>query len=422
MIEGLGVDLKHIYVHGCICVVSYMNAEALLRAVQYYDTPALLRFDPSLFRGKEIILTDEGNGARLPLLAMGIQEACTTRFGRRHIPDDGEKFLEILVKHCHLDVNKPFEIHRRPSLPSVISNEAYNTHKYPKRHVAVMQATDVSCLIWTNPLSWAFYLFLEKNKRFVINYRDSIVSLLRLGAHVNSPFFFQITRGRMNPAEDMEWNARNGQSFLHLALESGDCNLVSSLLDARAKFNLAHDRGSLAKCIANVKIRDRDPEIVMLVIFKQLVKYFQNGHFDAADLQVLRSSDPTNGNTALHYLALYEEFQDCRAYIDFLLDILASPFARNHEGLTPLDVSENTSKGETPKKQAFREVLGDAMRRWGDLVMRTMAIHEALEARGIPEETQEDIYGRVSGALRIAGSMSRAVLIKGGIMAARNSV
>ena len=393
-----------------------MNTEirsALLHTVKYLDVEALLRFPPSLFQGEEIVFTYESNGARLPLLAMGIQEVCTLRLGRSLLLDNWDDFLKVLVTHCNLDVNKPFQIHRDPS---AISKHLFDTHRYPDTPLHMMQTMERGYVIHTNPLSWMFYLYIEKKKRLVTNYSNCIKSLIHLGANLNSPFFFQTTDGCMNPVVgDGGRQARNGHSFLHFTLESGDYNLLRYLLHAKAKFNLAHDRGSLAKSLATVE-NGRAGDIEMYCIFRELEKNFKNGNLDAAELQVLRSADPTNGNTPFHYLALYEKFQDERLYIDFLLDILASPFAKNHAGFTPLQVLESTGTVETVQKAAFRKGLVDAMQRWGNLVMRTMVTQESLEARGLPKETQENIYHMVSGA---PGSMSTAASVKEKILASR---
>jgi len=98
-----------------------MNTEirsALLHTVKYLDVEALLRFPPSLFQGEEIVFTDESNGARLPLLAMGIQEVCTLRLRSSLDLDNWDDFLKVLVTHCNLDVNKPFQIHIGTHQPS----------------------------------------------------------------------------------------------------------------------------------------------------------------------------------------------------------------------------------------------------------------------------------------------------------------
>ena len=393
-----------------------MNEElrsALLRAVQYRDVEALLRFPPGLFQGEEILLTDESNGAQLPLLAMAMQEVCTIREGRQ---DNWDDFLNAIVRHCNLDMNKPFEIFGRPTHPSVI--KYYDRARYPEQHVYVMQPMDVSCRIHTNPLSWAFYLYIKAGKGWNMTYLNSIISLIYLGANVNTPFLFQITNGRLDPKGDRELNDMNGHSFLHFALERGNEILVKRFLGAKAKFNSAHDRGSLAKSLASAKAGFMG-NIDTYYIFDKLLKNYKNGYLDAADLQVLRSADPTNGNTAFHYLALYEKFQEYGFYIDFLLDIFASPFARNYDGLTPLEVLDSTETRETRVKQYFREKLVDAMQRWDDLVMRTMLTHEALQARGLALETQEEIARSVSGTFPIDERMSRAASIKGRILAAR---
>jgi len=400
-----------------------MNAEdraLLLRAVQYHDVQAFSRFDSSFFE-EDILLTDESSGAQLPLLAMGIREACTRRAGRMEIPYEWDDFLTFLVTHCHLDVNKPFEIRGRPS---DISSKFPYTHKFQQEHSSVTHPIiDPSCLIHTNAFSWAFYTSLQKRKYIRGDYLSCIITLIYLGANVNDPFLLQISHGHMDPEGDLKWNALNGHSFLHLALESGSDSLLDHLLEKKAKFNLAHDRGSLAKAIANVK--DIPPEWFDLnydiyYIFRHLKTYFESGHLDAADRQVLRSADPTNGNTPFHYLALLEDLRRSQFYVDFLLEIFVNPWARNHAGLTALQVLESTiMTSETPNKQALRKHIQDAMERWYDLVMRTMVTHEALQARRMPLEVQEELARSVSGTFPMDGRMSQAASMKARIMASR---
>jgi len=403
-----------------------MNVErrsALLRAIQYHDVRLLRSLDRSLFREEEIILQDESNGAQLPLLAMAIQEACTTRFRRKHVNPEMDTFLNILVGHCHLDVNRPFEIHGRPAHPSVILSELYKPHKCLPWHGSVMQPMDRNCLICTDPLSWAFYLFLQDKTDFGSNSVNCIVTLLHLGANVHSPFFLQISHGSMDPKGDSEWNARSGHSFLHLGLESGNYVLLEHLFRAKAHFNWAQDRGSLAKCLVSVfdDTRITEPDLDMSYIFENLELKFRDDYFDPQDLQVLRSADPRNGNSAFHYLALYEDFQGNSSYIDFLSEILVNPSAPNHKGLTPLELLESTGTIETMQKKQFREELRRAIEKWSHRAMTSMVTWEGLEQRKVPLEIQRQIVSRIPSTVLFPESLSKALSINARIQAARAS-